>query len=167
VPIIREKSVDGAAYRLAQEIITLSVADTWDAARQEWKLAEVQFADPDAPERCLCGHYPILELCILSNWQNGATAVVGNTCVTKFMGIPSGPIFTGLERIKNDPDAALNVAAVEYAYGKGWLNSWERKFTLDTARRKRMSPYQWDKRAEINAKVIASMNATSVEAYHA
>lgn len=63
-------------YKLTSGVISLSVADNWDAAKLEWALQEVYEADE--PERCLCGHFPIIELCILSNSRNGNLATVGN-----------------------------------------------------------------------------------------
>lgn len=52
-------------YKLTQEIIALSVSSNWDVAKLEWKLYEIYEADE--PETCLCGHFPIIEICVLSN----------------------------------------------------------------------------------------------------
>ena len=66
-------------YQLAQEIIDRSNATNWDEAKLEWKLEEVYCEDE--PDVCLCGHFPIMELCVLHNKHNGNRAVVGNVCV--------------------------------------------------------------------------------------
>jgi hypothetical protein len=66
-------------FQLTTEIIARSVATTWDAAKLEWSLLEVYEAEE--PETCLCGHFPIIELCVLSNRRNQAEATVGNCCV--------------------------------------------------------------------------------------
>jgi len=50
-------------YQLAIEIIKRSVNPTWELAKREWKLVEIEEAEDY--ETCLCGHYPIRELCIL------------------------------------------------------------------------------------------------------
>ena len=66
-------------YKLTQEIINRSVSDRWDEAKLEWSLCEVYEAED--PETCLCGHFPIIELCVLGNKTNGRFATVGNCCV--------------------------------------------------------------------------------------
>ena len=53
--------------KLIQEIIKLSVADIWEIAKCEWELIEIYFSDE--PETCLCGHYPIIELCEIRKLQ--------------------------------------------------------------------------------------------------
>jgi len=65
-----------AGYKLTNEIIDLSEAVVWDLAKLEWGLAEVYEADE--PERCLCGHFPIKEVCVLLNQRNGNRTEVGN-----------------------------------------------------------------------------------------
>ena len=42
---------------------------------------------------CLCSHFPIKEICVIRNRVNGVRAEVGNVCVKKFLGLPSGKIF--------------------------------------------------------------------------
>jgi hypothetical protein len=142
-------------YKLVEEIVALSVANTWHDAKREWKLLGVLLTDPDDPGTCLCGHYPIHDHCVLRNRLNGNEVIVGNVCVTRFVGIPTGGLFTALRRIMQDEAAALSAGAVEYAYGKRWINSWERRFYLDTLRKKKLSPPQREKRVEINKAVLA------------
>lgn len=69
----------------------MSQSDIWDAARLEWNLHEVYEANE--PETCLCGHYPIIEICVLKNIINSNFTNVGNCCVKKFIGLPSDKIF--------------------------------------------------------------------------
>lgn len=76
-----------AEFQLTREILERSTATTWDAAKLEWTLHEV--FESEEPETCLCGHYPIIENCVLRNKTNGAFATVGNCCVKKFIGLPS------------------------------------------------------------------------------
>lgn len=51
-------------YKLAPEIIRRSKAQTWDEAVKEWKLKEVYESDRQS---CLCGHFPIVEICLIRN----------------------------------------------------------------------------------------------------
>jgi hypothetical protein len=152
--IYRANAVDHTRYQLVEEIIARSVADTWHEAKREWELVHIFFADPKEPGTCLCGHNPIVEHCILLNRENGNKAIVGNVCVTRFMGIPVERLFTPLRRITKNRAAALNAEAIEYAYGKGWLNDWERRFYLETCRKRRLFPKQKAKRVQINEKIL-------------
>jgi len=144
-----EKSIQ---FRLFKEIIALSVADNWDEAKREWELMDIH--REDEPDTCLCGHAPIIELCELKNRKNGNWATVGNVCVKKFLGFPSELIFSGLRRIAKDHNKALNEAAVHHAYEKNWITKWERDFCLDTSRKRELSDKQYQKRQEINLRVL-------------
>jgi hypothetical protein len=86
-----------SAFQLTQEIVRLSNANAWDEARFEWGLEEVRLQDE--PSTCLCGYFPIKEICVIRNRVNGARTEVGNVCVTKFLGLPSSKIFAALGRV--------------------------------------------------------------------
>ncbi len=92
-------------FLLITEIIQRSVSKTWDAAKLEWSLLEVYEADE--PETCLCGHFPIIELCVLVNRRNKHRATVGNCCVKKFIGLPSDKIFQAVKPIRKDGARSL------------------------------------------------------------
>jgi hypothetical protein len=143
-------------YKLTEEIIKRSQAQTWDTARLEWRLEDVYFVDD--PETCLCGHYPIKEICTLRNTVNSQSADVGNCCVKKFLGLPSDRIFQAVKRIKVDSDKSLNAEAIEHAHQKGWITDWERQFCLDTVRKRALTGKQLQKRREINARVMDRMS---------
>jgi len=144
-----------AHYELAAKIVALSVADTWNEAKLEWSLIDV-FKEEE-PDTCLCGHYPIIENCVLGNSLNGQKAIVGNVCVKKFLGLPSDKIFRAINRIAQDNERALNAEALDHAYRKGWINDWERKFYVDTMRRRGLSGKQREKRIQINKKVLSKV----------
>jgi hypothetical protein len=145
-------------FRLVQEIIIRSVSKTWEEAKPEWDLKLVY--REDEPLTCLCGHEPINEICVLRNRRNGNSAEVGNVCVTKFLGLESDLIFSGLRRVAKDPDKALNKAATNYAHEQGWITDWERDFCLDTNRKRKLSVKQVMKRAEINRLVLVKTTNT-------
>lgn len=142
-----------AHYELAAKIIDLSVATTWDEAKLEWSLIDV-FKE-DEPDTCLCGHFPILENCLLRNRRNGNEAIVGNVCVKKFLGLPSDKIFQAINRIAQDNPRSLNAEAIDHAHRKGWINDWERTFYFNTMRTRNLSPRQRQKRIEINDNVLS------------
>jgi hypothetical protein len=149
-------------YRLVEEILARSVSADWGAAKAEWSLADVYFAD--SPGACLCGHAPIVEHCVLVNRRNGNVVTVGNVCVTRFMGILAADrIFQGLRRVMKDREAKLNKDAVAYAHHKGWINDWELDFYLNTCRKRKLSPRQRAKRSLINEHVVARVKIVGVE----
>ncbi|MCE7517177.1 hypothetical protein LZG37_03425 [Halomonas titanicae] len=137
-------------YRLTSEIISRSVSDIWDAAKLEWALSAVYEAEE--PETCLCGHFPIIELCILHNPSNGNYATVGNCCVKKFLGLNSEKIFQAIKRVRKDSERALNAEAIEHGFNRGWINQWERDFYISTMRKRKLYPKQLAKRIQVNEK---------------
>lgn len=141
--------------QLTTEILKLSVAQTWNEAKREWSLKEVYEADE--PETCLCGHYPIIELCLLRNDLNGAQATVGNICVKKFIGLPSDNIFQSIKRVRKDSSKSLNLAAVHHAFDRQWINAWEKDFYVDIMGKRNLTERQKTKKQQINDRVLRKM----------
>lgn len=146
-------------FKLTTEIVARSQNQAWDHAKREWSLVEVYEADE--PETCLCGHNPIIEICVLHNRVNGNQAEVGNCCVKKFMGIESHLIFDGLKRVQKDISAALNDAAIEHASSRQWITPWEKTFLISTRRKRVLSAKQGETRRRINIKVVGRFAAAS------
>jgi hypothetical protein len=145
-----------AEFKLMKEIISLSVSDIWEIALTEWELNEIYFADE--AETCLCGHFPIIELCELKNTKNKELAVVGNCCVKKFIGLPSDKIFQAVKRVRKDGGKGLNGEAIELVHFKKWINDWEYKFYVETFRKRKLSEKQLIMRRQINEKVLFKIN---------
>jgi len=131
------------------------MASTWDQAKLEWRLLDIY--ETDEAETCLCGHYPIVELCVLRNHANGNEATVGNCCVKKFVGLPSDKIFQAVKRIRKDLDKSLNAEAIEHAHSHGWINDWERAFYYDNMRKRVLTLRQRSKKRQINELVLRRM----------
>jgi len=142
-------------YKLTQRVIALSESKSWDSAKLEWRLSEVYEAEE--PETCLCGHFPIIEICVLANKLNGKITHVGNCCVKKFIGLPSDKIFQAIKRIRKDNEKSLNAEAIQYAYDRGWINDWERDFYLDIMRKRKLTTKQLQKKIQINEKLSRNM----------
>jgi len=142
-------------YKLTQRIIARSNSDAWDSAKLEWELKDIY--QEDEPETCLCGHFPIIEVCVLDNKYNQNTVIVGNICVKKFIGLPSDKIFQSVKKIKKDNTRALNAEALRHACNKGWINNWEYNFGIDTMRKRNLSDKQMQKRIQINEKMMFNM----------
>jgi len=139
-------------YQLTTKLIALSASGTWDEAKLEWGLEQIW--REDEPDTCLCGHFPIIEICLLRNRKNSNTAIVGNCCVKKFTNLPSDLIFQAVKRIQEDEERAINPETIDHAHQKGWINDWERSFYMDTWRKRKLSGAQHTKRVQINRKVL-------------
>jgi hypothetical protein len=144
-----------AEFQLAREILERSTAKTWDAAKLEWALHEV--FESEEPETCLCGHYPIIENCVLRNKTNGVFATVGNCCVKKFIGLPSDLIFQAVKRVRSDATKSLNAEAIAYARDRDWINEWEQEFYFRVMRKRNLSEKQASKKRQINEKFLLRM----------
>ena len=142
-------------FKLTQQIVERSNAKTWDQAKLEWVLNDVYEADE--PETCLCGHFPIIELCNLRNKVNGGFATVGNCCVKKFIGLPSDLIFQAVKRIRGDITKSLNAEAIDYAHTKQWISDWEQTFYFNVMRKRKLTTKQREKKVQINQKFIINM----------
>lgn len=117
--------------------------------------------EADEPETCLCGHFPIIELCNLRNKLSGTFATVWNCCVKKFIGLPSDLIFQAVKRIRSDDTKSLNAEAIDYAHTKGWITDWGQTFYFDIMRKRKLSAKQELQKVRINAKFIANMRRPS------
>jgi hypothetical protein len=144
-----------AEFQLTREILERSTATKWDAAKLEWTLHEV--FESEEPETCLCGHYPIIENCVLRNKTNGVFATVGNCCVKKFIGLPSDLIFQAVKRVRSDSSKSLNAEAIAYARERDWINNWELEFYFRIMRKRNLSDKQIAKKRQINEKFLQRM----------
>ncbi|MCU8007633.1 hypothetical protein ACRN98_06200 [Shewanella oncorhynchi] len=142
-------------YKLTEEILKSSNAAIWDLAKLEWSLYQIYEAEE--PETCLCGHFPIIEVCTLQNKLNGQFATVGNCCVKKFIGLPSDLIFQAVKRVRKDNQKSLNAEAIRHAYEKSWINGWEYNFSIDTMRMRSLTSKQLQTRIKVNEKMLANM----------
>ncbi len=142
-------------YKLTADIVALSQGDIWDIAKLEWDLSEIY--QTEEPDTCLCGHFPIIEICILKNKFNHNLATVGNCCVKKFIGLPSDKIFQAVKRIGKDNQKSLNAEAIQHGKNKNWLNNWEYDFYMDIMRKRKLSSKQLQKKTQINQKFIDKM----------
>ena len=142
-----------SGYRLKAEIVMHSQSNRWETAKLEWDLSKIYEAD--LSERCLCGHFPIKEICVLKNKLNHRSTAVGNCCVKKFIGLPPDKIFQAVKKIRKDLKRSLNSEAIRYAYEKSWISDWEYNFSINTMRKRNLSVKQLHFRKKINKKMLS------------
>jgi hypothetical protein len=139
--------------RLTDEIIALSNSKDWDNAKLEWNF-EYAYQNPNF-QSCLCGHYPIKNICVIKNLKNSSKTEIGNCCVKKFLGILEGDnFFNSIKKIKIDLSKRMHKDVLYYLYEKKVLNQFEYEFYMDTIRKIKLSEKQLAIRVRINQKFI-------------
>ncbi len=141
-------------YKLIEKIIALSESDNWEFAKLEWDFTYAYMSEES--QTCLCGRYPILEICVIKNKKNEKETEVGNCCVNKFLGINrANMIFTSLKRVKKDISKSMSVETLKYLYDRNAINEFEYNFYSDIIRKRILSERQSDVKKHINKKLIA------------
>ncbi|WP_145000613.1 hypothetical protein [Olleya sp. Hel_I_94] len=138
---------------MTEEIIKLSNSDIWSSAKLEWNFEYAYYSEE--LQRCLCGHYPIKNVCVIKNTDNKNETEVGNCCVNKFLGIEDGnKIFTSIKKLKIDKSKSMSPEVLEYLRKKNVLTDFDYKFYSDTIRKRKLSDKQLAIREKINQKLI-------------
>ncbi len=135
-------------YQLSLEITKLSRSGTWNDAKLEWDLLNVY--KESEPDRCLCGHYPINEICEIKNRENSIVTIVGNCCVKKFLNLGSSPIFQSLRNINKSIEKSLNADTLLHAYERKWIKDWDYDFYNSIIRKRKLSDKQLSHKKRIN-----------------
>jgi hypothetical protein len=148
--------VDGFNFKqLKAAVLASSHAADWDIAKKEWRL--IAISEAHEPETCICGHFPIIELCTIFNASTRSSLDVGNVCVKRFLGFRSDLIFQSLKRVRADQDKAIGPDATAFFYERGVINDWEYKFQQSTMRKRILSERQLAIRCIINQKVLEAV----------
>jgi len=140
-------------YKLTEEIIALSVSESWDFAKLEWDFEFAYYAED--LQNCLCGHYPIKNICVIKNKKNLNQTEVGNCCINKFLGIDDGnKIFSSIKKIKEDNTKSISAEVIEYLYNKNGISEFEYRFYIDIHRKRNLSFKQLEIKKRINEKFL-------------
>lgn len=141
---------------LSTRVVELSVADGWDEAKLEWMFEKAVLSEE--PEKCLCTHHPIKELCYIRNRRNANRTMVGNCCVRHFFGIHEPTtIFQALKRVEADSTRSLGRVALRYAASNHIFNDWEISFYSNTVSKRKLSYKQQIKREALNNKFVNNL----------
>lgn len=98
--------------------------------KKEWVFENVY--ESDEPLTCLCGHFPILQVCVLHNIKNNNDVEVGNECVKKFFNIKlADSVIRSIKKIKSDMSKSVNVETLDFFHEKGCIDDWKYKFYYD------------------------------------
>lgn len=145
-------------YTLTSELLKLSKSRIWDRAKLEWDVVDIHKVEE--PETCLCGHYPIVEICTIENTQTNQQARVGNCCVKKFND-KSNKIFRAVERVKKASEKSLNSETLDLGKQNKWISEKDFDFYTDILRKRTLSPKQLAWKESINRKIVSRVSKTS------
>ena len=110
----------------------------------------------EEPQTCLCGHFPIINICVILNLLNKNKTEVGNCCINKFLGIDTGDkILPSINRLKRDLSKSMSSESLAYLYDKGVISKKEYDFYFDIRKKRNLSLKQESFKQSINKKLIA------------
>lgn len=138
-------------YKLTTELLKLSNSKDWDIAKLEWDSINIEKVKES--ETCLCGHYPISEVCILENKNTKYTIRVGNCCVKKFNDKPD-KIFKAIKRIKEDISKSVNSETLDFCLQKKYISKKDSYFYMSILRKRKLSDKQLKWKQDTNKKII-------------
>lgn len=132
-------------------IVELSESGELIPALKEWKLVNA-YEDIDI---CICGKNPIKRICVVENIHNRNTAIIGSSCVEKFLGIPSSKIFTDLKKVEGNERALLDVFTLTFLHNNSIINDWEFDFYGNVIKyQRRLSDKQVGCLIKVNNKLL-------------
>jgi len=134
-----------------EHIVPLSKAESFNAAKAEWKLIGIEIVEEF--DKCPCGQ-DIKELCYIENQVNQNQTYVGNICINRFLEIQTGNLFVGLKRIAKDDTANANADLIIHAYKLGYIFEKEYGFLMDTRNKRKLSEKQLAWKQKINRRII-------------
>ena len=146
--------VNNNEYKLINTIISLSLANEWETAKDEWEFTNAFVREGS---ECLCGKKDIKNVCVITNELNKNVTEVGNCCVKKFLDIKEGDkIFTAISKLKKNNKSSITHSFLRYIYREIKLidaDEYElyNKF-FDYSSKKDST--EWNQKIEINQKII-------------
>ena len=143
--------------KLVDGVVELSNSHRWVLAKLEWGFENAYYSLVN--QRCLCGHYPIRQICVIRNLSNKHITEVGNCCVNKFLGITeANKTFSSIGRLNKDLSKSMSKEALYYLRDKGVVSSYEFGFYRDTFRKRKLTEKQNALRHRINQKLLDYTN---------
>lgn len=128
---------------------------TKEEIKDEWVFVCTEKLEE--PESCLCGHYPIINSCVMRNKHNDSIISVGNVCVNKFFEQDFSYIFTDIAKLEKDITSSVTDKTRDYCLEKKFINDWEYHFLANRKGKKKASFKQIQKKTDINNKILKSL----------
>ena len=139
--------------KLKLVIIAKSESDTWDKAKLEWDIADIE--EVEESEEYVCGHSPIKEVTILVNSKNNNCLRIGNRCSNHF--VHTGQLFNSYKRVKQYPNKSVNIKLLEFARKKNWISQKDYDYYANIIHKRKLSDRQRKWKNDINEKIISNI----------
>lgn len=140
-------------FKLTEEILKLSSSKIWNSAKNEWIFDFAYYSDTQ--QTCLCGHFPIRNICVIKNESNNNVTEVGNCCINKFFRIHDGnKIFVSIKRLKEDISKSMSTEVLDFLHLKKIISPYEYDFYSNIIRKRNLSHKQLEFKKRINNKLI-------------
>lgn len=133
--------------RLIAELLKRSESKDWATARAEWEYFSSEVLE--GYETCLCGQYPIRELCWMRNRSTNEVAAIGNVCVLYFVDRDLAGLFSSIKRVTEEKDKKLDWRLVESAWRAGVITRFDLEWYSETFSKRRS-----DGRVSINNRIL-------------
>ncbi len=142
--------------KLIENLLSKSLSTVYDTAKLEWELSEITIG----VATCSCGKTPIHHICLLTNISTGQTAILGSTCVEKYLHIGCEHIFKDIA--KGFVDRFIKPATVEFAFKRGYITEWELDVYNSLRSWKKLSDKQKGIRDKVNSRVSRLLESFDV-----
>jgi len=139
-------------YKLFKELISLSVSANWNEAKDEWFLDHIY--DAEEAKTCICGHYPILQICVIKNRINSIMTFTGNCCIKHITGDFTKKMFVSLKKVEADIDKSLSIDFVILCYKAGYIDNYELEFYKKLHKKRIISDKQIKFKIALNEKIL-------------
>jgi len=142
--------------KLQQRIVELSESKVFGTARIEWEVSGVyEIEQEEELETCLCGYPQIRHVCEIRNKQNGNTAIVGNSCVSRFLGPHNRAITEAVARIIKDQTRPLNAAVLDFLHERKVISPCDYEASIRSTRKRKLTTSLRELRTRVNSLAIA------------
>lgn len=139
-----------------ERITDMSEADNFGQARTEWEVEHVyKLSAEEELETCLCGYSRIVNVCEIVNTKNGNKAIVGTSCVSRFLGPRSQAVLKAMSRIIEDQTRSLNAAVLDLLMKRDVINRSDYESSLNSTRKRKLTTDLRELRARVNSAAIA------------
>ncbi len=142
-------------FPLMSGVVAKSESKDWDEARKEWQLVDVY--ESEESESCLCGHFPIKEICVLRNEKNNNEIDVGNCCVKKIWNFGNDGIFKNIKEVKSNLTKSFNLNSLKLVLQKHIISQKDYNFYTDIWRKRLLSEKQEKWKVDINKRILSKM----------
>lgn len=133
--------------RLIDSLLAKSTSTEWDIAKLEWELTQITVGS----DTCSCGKTSIHRICLLTNVSTLQTAILGSTCVEKYLYINCEHIFKDVE--KGFGNRFVKLTTLEFAYSRKYISEWEFNVYNNLRSWKKLSDKQKVIRDKVNSRV--------------